>query len=304
MDHVRWSERPQLDHPVLIAAFEGWNDAGDAASGAVRFLRDRWGAEPFAHIDCEEYFDFSSTRPQVRLDEDGRRVIDWPTTEFSAARVPGTDIDVVLVLGTEPQLRWQSYCRQVLAVAEATGAKLAVTLGALLADVPHSRPVSVIGTSEDDLLRDRYALRRSTYEGPTGIVGVLAEAFGRQDLPATSLWAAVPSYVPAAPSPKATLALVRRVTGMLQVDVMATDLEIASASYERQITELVEDDDDTVAYVRHLEERVDAAESQGELLPLTGLDDDDDDPMSDAEPDADALVQEVERYLRLHQDEE
>jgi proteasome assembly chaperone (PAC2) family protein len=302
MDHVHWSERPQLDHPVLVAAFEGWNDAGDAASGAVRFLRDRWGAEPFAEIDCEEYFDFSSTRPQVRLDGDGRRVIDWPSTQFSAARVPGTAIDIVLVLGTEPQLRWKSYCRQVLSVAEATGARMAVTLGALLADVPHSRPVSVIGTSEDDQLADRFSLRRSRYEGPTGIVGVLTDAFSQAGLPATSLWAAVPSYVPAAPSPKATLALVRRTTGMLSVDVMATDLEIASASYERQITELVEDDDDTVAYVRHLEQRVDAADDEdGELLPIDGLDDD---PMDTAEPDADALVEEVERYLRSHQDDD
>jgi proteasome assembly chaperone (PAC2) family protein len=302
MDHVHWSERPQLDRPVLVAAFEGWNDAGDAASGAVRFLRDRWGAEPFAEIDCEEYFDFSSTRPQVRLDGDSRRVIDWPSTRFSSARVPGTDIDVVLVLGTEPQLRWKSYCRQVLSVAEATGARMAVTLGALLADVPHSRPVSVIGTSEDDQLADRFALRRSSYEGPTGIVGVLTDAFSRAGLPATSLWAAVPSYVPAAPSPKATLALVRRTTGMLSVDVMATDLEIASASYERQITELVEDDDDTVAYVRHLEQRVDAAEDDdGELLPMGEIDDD---PMDGGAPDADALVEEVERYLRSHQDDD
>lgn len=285
---------------MIISAFEGWNDAGDAASGTVRFLRDRWDAEPFAEIDPEEFFDFSSTRPHVRLDDDDRRCIDWPSTEFSWARVPGTGSDVVLVLGTEPQLRWATFCRQVLDVADATGARMALTLGALLADVAHSRPVSVMGTSEDDTLIDRLDMRRSRYEGPTGIVGVLTDAIHRHGLPVASLWAAVPSYVPAAPSPKATLALVRRTASLLGVPVMATDLEIASASYERQITELVDADEDTAAYVRHLEQRLDAGDDDDEMLVV---EDCDDEPAIEV-PDADALVEEVERYLRSRRHED
>lgn len=296
MDQVRWSDRPKLDRPVLIAAFEGWNDAGDAASGAVRFLRDRWLAEPMATIDCQEYFDFSSTRPHVRIADDGRRVIEWPDAEFTWTRLPLIATDVVLLLGTEPQLRWRSFCDQVVEVAQAIGAGMVVTLGALLADVPHSRPVSVIGTGDDAKLNRRLDLRPSSYEGPTGIVGVLGSALRAADIPVVSLWAAVPSYVPGAPSPKATLALVQRTLAIVGASLPVIDLEIASASYERQINELVEGDEDTAEYVRHLEYQVDA----GRELVDVDVDLEDDDEA----PDADSFVEEVEQYLRTRADDE
>ncbi len=280
MEHVRWTNRPELRRPVLIAAFEGWNDAGDASSNAVRWLHQRWDAEPFAHIDPEEFFDFTSARPQVRLDEGQQREVVWPGLELSAATIPGTDTDVVLLLGTEPQLRWRTFCAQVSEVATTCGVRLALTLGALLADISHAAPVSVIGTAYDPEVVARLGLVPSSYEGPTGIVGVLHDALARAGVASASLWAAVPSYVPGAPSPKAQLALVERTCEMLDVAMVTTDLEIAAASYERQITELVESDDDTAAYVRRLEEG------------------DEDDDAEDGD-----LVAEVERFLRDHRDD-
>lgn len=268
-----------MRQPILVAAFEGWNDAGDASSNAVRWLHERWGAETFAHIDPEDFFDFSSTRPRVRLDDNRQREIVWPGFELSFASLPGHDRDAVILLGTEPQLRWRTFCEQVTGVAATFGVQLAVTLGALLADVSHAAPVSVIGTAYDPEVVDRLGLVRSSYEGPTGIVGVLHDALARAGVASASLWAAVPSYVPAAPSPKAQLALVERTCELLDISMMTTDLEIAAASYERQITMLVESDEETAAYVRALEER---------------QDDDDEAPERE---DGD-LVAEVERFLK------
>lgn len=261
---------------MLIAAFEGWNDAGDAASSAVRWFHDRWEAEPFADIDPEEFFDFTSTRPMVRIEDEGR-VVDWPENAFSAGTLPGSGRDVVLLRGVEPQLRWRTFCEHVLGVAETVGASMIVTLGALLAEVPHSRPVNVAGAAYDPDVVDRLGLARSTYEGPTGIVGVLHTHCRALDLRSASLWATVPTYVPGSPSPKATLALVEKTAALLDVGVITTDLEIAAASYERQINELVEDDDETQAYVAALEERHDEAMESG---------------------DPGSLIDEVERFLR------
>ena len=283
MEHVRWSGRPHLDQPVLVAAFEGWNDAGDAASGAARWLRDRWDAKPFADIDAEEFYDFTSTRPHVRLTRGLEREIVWPVNQFSAATTPGADI--VLLVGAEPQLRWRTFCAQVVSVATSLGVRMVVTLGALLADVAHSRPVSVIGTAYDADVVHRLGLQQSTYEGPTGIVGVLHDACRRSGLASASLWAAVPTYVPGAPSPKATLALVERTGQLLELDVRPTDLEAAAEEYERQINELVSGDEETAAYVAQLEERYDR-----------GGDDDE-------APSADSLIEEVERFLREHPSE-
>jgi proteasome assembly chaperone (PAC2) family protein len=288
MDHVRWSERPSLRRPVLICAFEGWNDAGDASTTAARYLKDRWDGRPVADIDPEEFFDFSATRPQVRLDEGMQRAIDWPTNELFAATLPGSGADVLLLIGHEPQLRWRTFCRQVTEVAAGFEARLVVTLGALLADVAHSRPVSVIGTAYDPSVVARLRLRPSTYEGPTGIVGVLHAACRDAGIPSASLWAAVPTYVPAAPSPKAALALVERTAALLDVGVMTTDLEIASASYERQVSELVAADEDTADYVRRLEEHADE-------------DDDAVPPLEDQ--DVDDLVEDIERFLRDRPDD-
>lgn len=281
MDHVLWQSRPALRRPVLLAAFEGWNDAGDAASSAVRYLRDRWQAVSFATIDPEDFFDFSSTRPLVRFDDELRREISWPTNELSAASLPGTARDVVVLLGTEPQLKWRTFSQELVAVAASLGVELVVTLGALLADVAHTRPVRVTGTAADNELVQRLGLTRSTYEGPTGIVGVLHEAFGRAGIPSASLWAAVPHYVAATPSPKASLALVERAARLLSTSLLTADLQVQAADYERQVSEVVDSDDDVAAYVRRLEDHDDPDED-GRLELMSG----------------DALADELERFLR------
>ena len=281
MTHVIRTAHPSLREPVVLAAFEGWNDAGEAATFAARFLVERWDAEPFATLDPEEFFDFTSTRPQVQLDENGEREIVWPATTLFAATVPGTEVDVLFVIGSEPQLRWRTFCEEIVGVACEFDPRLVVTMGALLAEVPHSRPVSVVGTAYDHELVRRLGLSQSTYQGPTGIVGVLHDAFRQAGTPSASFWAAVPTYVPSAPSPKAALALVERIGQLLDVPVGTTDLEIASASYERQINELVADDEDTAEYVARLEEAADE--------PAIG----DDAAQGD-------LIAEVERFLRDH----
>jgi proteasome assembly chaperone (PAC2) family protein len=281
VDHVRWQDRPQLRRPVLVAAFEGWNDAADAASTAARYLRDRWSARPFASIDPEEFYDFTSTRPQVRLVEGISRKIVWPTNELSAAPLPGAARDVVVLLGHEPQLKWRTFSDQVVQVATELGVELIVVLGALLADVAHTRPVRVTGTAADAELVRRLGLGRSTYEGPTGIVGVLHDAFSRASLPSASLWVAVPHYVASTTSPKAALALVERVAELLSTSIATTDLQVAAADYERQVSEVVTADDDVSAYVRRLEASAD------------------DDDVADMETvTGDALADELERYLR------
>ena len=235
MEHVRWvGERPHLHDPVLVLAFEGWNDAGDAASTALRWLRDRWASEPLAEIDGEDFYDFTSTRPHVRLADGVTRTIDWPCVDLTWGHDAGRD--VVTMLGSEPQLRWQTFCHVVLEIAESLGVGFVVSLGALLAEVPHTKPTNVIGTGTDPALIAGLGLRRSGYEGPTGIVGVLHDAFGRVGVKSASLWAPVPAYVPGAPSPKAALALVQRAGSVLDIGLVTTDLEIASAAYDRQVT--------------------------------------------------------------------
>src|SRR5215210_1253056 len=279
MDHVQWDNRPRLRRPVLIIAFEGWNDAADSASDAARYLEGRWGARPFASIDPEEFYDFSSTRPQARLGDGLRREIVWPTTEFSAASLPDAPHDVVVLVGSEPQLRWRTFCAEVVGVAGQLGVEMVVTLGALLADVAHTRPVRVTGTAADPELVATLGLERSTYEGPTGILGVLQDAFRAAEVQSASLWAAVPHYVAATPSPKATLALVRRTASLLSTPVATADLEQRTLDYERQVSEVVATDEDVAAYVRRLEQSADA-----------------DDPLE--LQSGDALAAELERFLR------
>ena len=254
MDHVRWDERPRLRRPVLVVAFEGWNDAGEAATTAARYLRDRWGARPFATVDPEEFYDFTETRPQVQLAEGLARKIVWPSNELSAARLPSEPHDVVVLIGTEPQLRWRTFSAALVAVAVELGVEMVVSLGALLADVAHTRPVKVTGTAASQELVSRLGLQRSRYEGPTGIVGVLQDALGKAGIPAASLWAAVPHYVAGTPSPKAALALVDRAARLIEVPVVTSDLSQLAIDYERQVTEVVEADEDVAAYVSRLEE--------------------------------------------------
>ena len=269
-----WRRRPTLDKPILIAAFDGWNDAGDAATWAVRHLAQRWDAETFAEIDPESFYDFSNLRPVVELDGD-QRVLHWPENAFASTTEPRS---LILLQGIEPQMRWRTYTHQIISLAQELDVAMVVTLGALLAEIPHSRPVSIYGGSDDAAVRDRLDLERSTYEGPTGIVGVLNSAAREAGIPSASLWAAVPNYVSGAASPKAALALVDRLQELLSITVSVTDLEIASSAYERQITELVAEDDETAEYIRTLEEQYD----EGEL----------------EDPDPTALVEEVEQFLR------
>ena len=308
---LRWHHRPKLRQPVLVAAFEGWNDAGDAASSAARWLADRYGAELVATIEAEDFFDFTTTRPMVEHDEGGRRIV-WPDTELWACSTDSR-ADLVVMVGQEPHLRWRTYAKAVTEAADALECSMALTLGALLSEVPHTRPTNVTGTTDDDDLLERFELERSSYEGPTGIVGVLHAACQDRGIPTASLWAAVPTYVSGAPSPKATLALVERACAVLGINQPTTDLQIASAAYERQIDELVEADDDTAAYVAGLEAAADDEghdEDQPSAHPARGGAAAD--PSSDAHPepppegiddstlddDPDALVDEVERFLR------
>jgi proteasome assembly chaperone (PAC2) family protein len=282
-----------LRRPVLIAAFEGWNDAGDGASSASAYLARRWDAEPFASIDPEEFFDFTATRPEVRLERGGVRAIEWPEIRFASAPLGPSGRDVVFLRGAEPQLRWRTFTSLVVEAARAVGVELVVTLGALLAEVPHTRPVRVTGTAQDHALSLKLGLQPSRYEGPTGIVGILHEAFGRAGIPSASLWASVPAYVGQTPSPKAALALVSRVGELLGVNVPTVDLDVAAAAYERQVDEVVSADEDATAYVRSLEDALDEGDDE---------DDDEDDAIDPADlPGGDVLAAEVERFLREQQ---
>jgi proteasome assembly chaperone (PAC2) family protein len=266
----------------MVAAFEGWNDAGEAASGAVAHLEQVWGATPLAELDPEEYHDFQVNRPTVSLDDDGRRQVTWPTTRLFWARPPGASRDVVLVRGIEPSMRWRTFVREILGHADRLQVGTLVTLGALLADVPHTRPIPVTTTSDDSTVMERLALEPSRYEGPTGIVGVLHEAATRAGVPGLSLWAAVPHYVAQPPSPKATLALLRRVEELLDVTVPLGELPEDARAWEHGVDELAEEDGEIGEYVRQLEEAKDTAD----LPEATG----------------EAIAREFERYLRRRDD--
>ena len=302
MEHVRWHSHPTLSHPTLIAAFPGWNDAGDSASTSVRTLIESWNARPLATVDPEEFTDFATSRPHVRLADDFTRKIVWPTVSAWHASVPGGD--VILVLGPEPSLRWRTFCAEITDLAVEMGVTSVVTLGALLADVPHSRPVNLIGTATDQELIDRFDLQRSRYEGPTGIVGVLQDAFTTAGVPTMSLWAAVPAYASQVPSSKAALALVERTCAVIGTPVAGGALGDEVAEYEERVDALVSQDDDLVGYVHRLETMADAG-----LDTDTDTDDDDDDDSVGGEAEepvgqtldadgGDRLIEEVEQFLR------
>ena len=285
-EHVRWSgPKPQLDHPTLITAFEGWNDAGDAATTAASHLADRWGCEPVAEIDPEPFFDFTASRPMVRLDDSKARQISWPVNGVRVARLADPAVDAVVLIGTEPQLRWRTFSEQLIALAGTLGVRRVVTLGALLAEVPHSRDVEVYGSTEDSELRDELDLTPSSYEGPTGIVGVLSSAFMTAGYPTASFWSAVPSYMPAAPSPKAALALVKRVCTVMRAPVPTVDLERRAETYEQEVTRIVAEDDETAEYVGRLEKAWDASRERSRRKDRL-------------RNDPDRLVAEVEQFLR------
>jgi proteasome assembly chaperone (PAC2) family protein len=290
MSALQWKEPPpQLREPLLIYAFRGWNDAGEAASAAVGLLVANLEARLVAEVDPEEFFDFTAVRPTIRLTEGMSRVIEWPATSIHVAEVPAAERDLVLVQGVEPSLRWRAFADTVTEAAEKLGARMAVALGALLADVPHTRPIAITGLASDEALVDRMGFGGSNYEGPTGIVGILHSAFTARRLPSVSLWASVPHYVAAAtPNPSAALELVRRVEGIAGVAVDAGELEDAAVEYERQVNAAVASDPDVKAFVERLEAEAD--EHPGA------------DPTPRNLPSGDTLARDFQRYLRQQED--
>jgi proteasome assembly chaperone (PAC2) family protein len=285
-DHaeLRITELPTLRHPVLIAAFRGWNDGGQAATLAAGTLTRIWDARRFAEIDPEGFVDFQSSRPTVTLDEGMTRQIEWPGITFHTAAIPGANRDAVILLGVEPNYRWRAFNELVVGLARDLGVELVVTLGALLADVPHTRPAPVTGAASDLSLVEELGLQPSRYEGPTGIVGVLHDACRQAGIPSVSLWSAVPHYVSLAPSPRAARALCDRLGELLGVEIDLTELEEAEEIYAEQITEAVSTDPETAAYVEELERRADT---------IDDLMDDDDDL-----PTGESLAAELTQYLR------
>lgn len=273
-------ELPRLVDPVLIAAFEGWNDAGEAASTALEHLELNWDATALATIDPENYYDFQVTRPHVRLTDGVTRRIEWQTTRLSVATLPGTDRHAVLVNGIEPNLRWKAFCREIIEFAEKLGVTKVITLGALLTDIPHTRPTTVTGVSYDPASARQLRVEPSTYQGPTGIVGVLQNAFVEAGYPAASFWASVPHYVSQARVPKAAVALLRVVEEQLDVEVPLGALPEQAEEWERTVSEMAEADDEVREYVRQLEEQ---AEAEADVLP---------------EADGDTIAADFERYLR------
>ncbi|HEX8972833.1 PAC2 family protein [Oryzihumus sp.] len=279
---IELEDIPELRDPVMIAAFEGWNDAGEAATAAVEHLAEVWNAEPIAAIDPEDYYDFQVNRPRVVL-EDGQRRISWPTTRILLATSTSMDRDVILIQGIEPSTRWRSFTIELLEFAQQMGVGTFITVGALLADVPHTRPIPITVTSDHEDVIHRFDLEPSKYEGPTGIVGVLADAATQAGLPSLSVWAAVPHYAGGTPSPKATLGLVSRIEELLDTTLPHADLSDQARAWEHGVDELAESDDEVAEYVQSLEQAQDTAE-----LP---------------EASGEAIAREFERYLRRRGDE-
>jgi predicted ATP-grasp superfamily ATP-dependent carboligase len=279
MTELRVLQQPTLRRPVLVASFRGWNDGAQGATLASGYLAKIWDAERFADIDPEGFYDFQATRPQVSLVDGFTRRIQWPENAFYHAGIDGLDRDAVLLLGVEPNVRWRTFTELVTDLAKELSVELVVTLGSLLADVPHSRPSPVTGSASDPELVEQLGLQASRYEGPTGIVGVLHDACRRAGIPSVSLWAAVPHYVSLTPSPRAALALCERLAELLGTEIDTAELSQAVDGYVEQVSEAVAADSDTAAYVEELEQRVDTIDP-------TEL------------PSGDALAAELTRYLR------
>lgn len=264
------SADPSVDAPVMIVAFEGWNDAGEAASAAVEHLQLLWDAKSVGELNPDDYYDFQVSRPSVHMVDGVTRRVEWPTTTLSQCTPEGSDRPMVLVQGPEPNFRWRAFCEELLDQADRLGVSTVVTLGALLADTAHTRPVPVTGTAYDEDAAARHGLTRSKYQGPTGITGVFQNACVQAGIPAISIWAAVPHYVSHAPSPKATLALLRKLEDVLDVEIALGPLPEQADEWQRTVTELAEDDEEVSEYVRTLEERDDAEldleEASGERI--------------------------------------
>jgi proteasome assembly chaperone (PAC2) family protein len=285
MSELIVSSRPDLRRPVLVAAFKGWNDGGQGATLGGAFLAKQWEAESFAEIDSESFYDFQAVRPNVSLEDGLTRKIEWPTNTFLHASIPGLDRDAVILLGVEPNLRWKTYTALVLELVRDLDVELVITLGSLLADVPHTRPAPVSAAASDPTLVEELGVEPSRYEGPTGIVGILLDACRQEGLPAVSLWAAVPHYVSLAPSPRAALALCRRLGELVGTDIDVSELEQGAEEYSEQVTEAVASDAETAAYVEELERRVDLMEAAEEL------------------PSGESLAAELTRFLREREED-
>jgi len=286
MSELNISFTPELRRPVLVAAFRGWNDGGQGASLAAGYLAKHWAGERFAEIDSETFYDFQATRPHVSLEDGMTRKLDWPENGFFHAEIPGTGRDAVILLGTEPNLRWKTFSQLVLGLAGDLGVERVVTFGSLLADVPHTRPAPVTAAATDETLMEELGLEPSRYEGPTGIVGVLLDACRGAGISSLSLWAAVPHYVSLAPSPRAALSLVRRFGELMKIDVDIAELEQAADEYSEQVSEAVSADADTAAYVEELERRVDMLSAEDDL------------------PSGDSLAAELTRFLREREEQD
>lgn len=274
---IELQDIPELHDPVMILAFEGWNDAGEAATATVLHLAREWEADTVAALDPEDYYDFQVARPLV-VGRPGERHIDWRSTRILIASPDGLERDVVLVHGIEPSFRWRSFTEEIIELAAELGVRTVVAVGALLADVPHTRPIPVTATSDDERTIHRYDLEASTYEGPTGIVGVIADAARQAGMASISLWAGIPHYAGYVPSPKATFAIVRALESLLDVELPHAELEPDGQAWERGVDEAAENDDDIREYVAQLERATDTAE-----LP---------------EASGEAIAKEFERYLR------
>jgi proteasome assembly chaperone (PAC2) family protein len=285
MSELIVSSRPELRRPVLIAAFRGWNDGGQGATLGGGYLARQWEAESFAEIEPENFYDFQAVRPNVSLEEGLTRKLEWPANSFFHAPIPDAERDAVILLGVEPNLRWKTFSQLVLDLVQELGVELVVTLGSLLADVPHTRPAPVSAAASDPALVEELGLEPSRYEGPTGIVGVILDLCRQAGIPSVSLWAAVPHYVSLAPSPRAALALCRRLGEVLGTDIDLAELEQASEEYTEQVTEAVASDADTASYVEELERRVDLIEAAEEL------------------PSGESLAAELTRFLREREED-
>jgi len=280
---IVWTDKPQLRRPILVAAFKGWNDAGESASAALGFLLEQFDGEQIASIDPEEFYDFTAVRPQVTLSDGLSRVIEWPENSLHVCRIPTAERDLIVLQGIEPSLRWKAFCNVIIDACSELGVDMVITLGALLADVPHTRPVPITGLASDEAMVERLGYERSSYEGPTGIVGVLHHICAERDIPSASLWASVPHYVAAAPNPKAALSLIRSFEGITQVAVDATQLEESSEDYERQVNAAVATDPDVKAFVERLEQTLD--ETQEDIEP-------------ERLPSADSIARDFQRFLK------
>jgi len=282
VDSLTWeSDLPELRTPILVCAFRGWNDAAGAASTALGTIADAFDSELVASVDPEDYFDFQATRPTIVLSEGQSRRIDWPQNDLIAVRIPAAERDLVLLDGTEPNLRWRTFSEAIATAADALGVEMVITLGALIAEVSHSLPVPITGLASDEQLVEELDLQRSTYEGPTGIVGVVHDCCRNLGMTSASLWAAVPHYIAAVPNPKAALALLRRLEGLTGIAVEATELEEEATAFEDQITR-------AIAANPEIEELVDRIEAeQSEQL----------DALEDL-PSADAIARDFQQFLR------